>query len=103
MMIGLSSKTLSPLELSYLARWVVKPRLSGVPGVANIAIFGQRDRQIQVLVDPAKLAADHITLSQIIQTAGNAQLVSPLTYLKGSSPGTGGFLDGPNQRLEIRP
>jgi multidrug efflux pump subunit AcrB len=103
MMIGLSSKTLSPLELSYLARWVVKPRLSGVAGVANVAIFGQRDRQIQVLVDPAKLAADHITLGQIIQTAGNAQLVSPLTYLEGSSPGTGGFLDGPNQRLEIRP
>jgi Cu/Ag efflux pump CusA len=103
MMIGLSSKSLSPLELSYLARWVVKPRLSGVPGVANVAIFGQRDRQIQVLVDPAKLAADHIALSQIIQTAGNAQLVSPLTYLEGSSPGTGGFLDGPNQRLEIRP
>jgi Cu/Ag efflux pump CusA len=103
MMIGLSSKTLSPLALSYLARWVVKPRLSGVAGVANVSIFGQRDRQIQVLVDPAKLAADHITLSQIIQTAGNAQLVSPLTYLEGSSPGTGGFLDGPNQRLEIRP
>jgi multidrug efflux pump subunit AcrB len=103
MMIGLSSKTLSPLELSYLARWVVKPRLAGVAGVANVAIFGQRDRQIQVLVDPAKLAADHITLSQIIHTAGNAQLVSPLTYLEGSSPGTGGFLDGPNQRLEIRP
>ena len=28
----------------------------GVPGVANVAIFGQRDRQIQVLVDPARLA-----------------------------------------------
>jgi Cu/Ag efflux pump CusA len=103
MMIGLSSSTLSPLALSYLARWVVKPRLAGVPGVANVAIFGQRDRQIQVVVDPARLARNGVTLSQIIQTAGNAQLVSPLTYLEGSSPGTGGFLDGANQRLEIRP
>jgi multidrug efflux pump subunit AcrB len=103
LLIGLSSTKLSPLELSYLARWVVKPRLSGVPGVANVAIFGQQDRQIQVQVDPAKLAAQHITLQQIIDTAGNAQLVSPLTYLEGSAPGTGGFLDGPNQRLEIRP
>src|SRR5439155_8583991 len=33
LMIGLSSRQVSPLELSYLARWVVKPRLSGVPGV----------------------------------------------------------------------
>ncbi len=103
LLIGLSSTKLSTLELSYLARWVVKPRLSGVPGVANVAIFGQQDRQIQVQVDPARLAARHITLQQMIDTAGNAQLVSPLTYLEGSAPGTGGFLDGPNQRLEIRP
>ena len=66
-------------------------------------IFGQQDRQIQVQVNPSQLAARHIQLSQIIDTAGNAQLVSPLTYLEGSAPGTGGFLDGPNQRLEIRP
>ncbi len=103
LLIGLTSSKLSPLELSYLARWVVKPRLSGVPGVANVAIFGQQDRQIQVQVDPSKLAARHVTLQQVIDTAGNAQLVSPLTYLEGSAPGTGGFIDGPDQRLEIRP
>jgi Cu/Ag efflux pump CusA len=102
-MIGLSSKSLDPLQLSYLARWVVKPRLSGVAGVANVTIFGQKDRQLQVMVNPSRLAAHHITLNQVISTAGNAQLVSPLSYLQGSSPGTGGFLDGPNQRLEIRP
>ena len=103
LLIGLNSTKLSPVELSYLARWVVKPRLSGVPGVANVAIFGQQDRQLQVQVDPAKLAAAHVSLQQIIDTAGNAQLVSPLTYLEGSAPGTGGFLDGPNQRIDIRP
>ncbi len=103
MLIGLSSRTIDPLELSYLARWVVKPRLSGVPGVANVAIFGQRDRQLQVLVDPARLAARHVTLQQVIDTAGNSQLVSPLSYLEGSAPGTGGFLDGPDERLDIRP
>ncbi len=103
LMIGLSSTSVDPLELSYLARWVVKPRLSGVQGVANVAIFGQQDRQIQVQVDPARLSARHLTLSQIIATAGNAQLVSPLSYLEGSAPGTGGFLDGANQRLEVRP
>ncbi len=103
LLIGLSSRAVDPLELSYLARWVVKPRLSGVPGVANVAIFGQEDRQIQVQVDPQRLARHQVTLEQIINTAGNSQLVSPLSYLSGSSPGTGGFLDGPNQRLEIRP
>ncbi len=103
LLIGLRSASVGPLELSYLARWVVKPRLLGVTGVANVAIFGERDRQIQVLVNPARLASHHVTLDQIVRTAGNAQLVSPLTFLEGSSPGTGGFLDGPNQRLDIRP
>ncbi len=103
LLIGLNSHTVNPLELSYLARWIVKPRLSGVQGVANVAIFGQQDRQIQVQVQPAELGRHGVTLQDIIDTAGNSQLVSPLSYLEGSAPGTGGFLDGPNQRLDIRP
>jgi multidrug efflux pump subunit AcrB len=31
----------------------IKLRLMGVPGVANVAIYGQRDRQFQVQVDPS--------------------------------------------------
>ena len=55
MMIGLSSNELSPIEQSVLARWTIRPRLMGVPGVANVAIWGQRDRQLQVQVDPQRL------------------------------------------------
>jgi Cu/Ag efflux pump CusA len=47
MMIGLSSKDVSLVDLSLLARWKIKPHLMGVPGVANVAIFGLRDRQLQ--------------------------------------------------------
>jgi hypothetical protein len=43
-----------------------------------------------------------VTQRQVIQTAGNALWISPLTYLEASFPGTGGWIDGPNQRLEIR-
>src|SRR3954469_23512620 len=103
MMVGLSTKRLSPIQLSVLARWTVKPRLMGLPGVANVAIWGFRDRQLQVNVDPARLAVNHVSLSQLLRTTGNAQLVSPLTFVEASTPGTGGFIDGPNQRLGIRP
>ena len=34
-----------------------------------------------------------------ITTAGNALWVSPLSFLEASTPGTGGFIDTPNQRL----
>jgi Cu/Ag efflux pump CusA len=102
MMISLSAQKLSPIDLSVLARWTVRPKLMGIPGVANVAIWGHRDRQLQVLVDPAQLRARHVSLLRVVRTAGNAQLVSPLTFLNASTPGTGGFLDGPNQRLGVR-
>src|SRR3954454_16022059 len=99
MMIGLSSQKLTPIQLSVLARWTVKPRLLGLPGVANVAMWGFRDRQLQVNVDPARLALHHVSLSQLLRTTGNAQLVSPLTFVEASTPGTGGFIDGAHPRL----
>jgi CzcA family heavy metal efflux pump len=101
-MIGLSPTKLSPIETSVLARWVMRPRLLGVPGVANVSMFGLRDRQLQVLVDPQRLRDKDVTLSQVVSTAGNAQIVSPLSFLEASTPGTGGFFETPNQRLHIR-
>jgi CzcA family heavy metal efflux pump len=102
LMIGLSSKQLSPIEQSVIARWTMRPRLMGVPGVANVAIWGMRDQQLQVQVDPERLRDKHVRLSQVIKTAGNAQVASPLTFLEASTPGTGGFIETPQQRLQVR-
>src|SRR5215216_7372755 len=101
MIVGLSAKDMSLIDLSVLARWTVAPRLMGVPGVAHVAIWGNRDRQLQVLVDPAKLQEQGVSLDQVISTTGNALWVSPLTFVQASSPGTGGFIDTPNQRLSV--
>jgi Cu/Ag efflux pump CusA len=102
MIVGLSSAEKSLIEMSVLARWNIQPRLMGVPGVANVAIFGQRERQLQVLVDPAQLRQRGITLDHVVETAGNALWFSPLTFLEASTPGTGGFIDTPQQRLGIQ-
>jgi CzcA family heavy metal efflux pump len=102
LMIGLSSKELSPIERSVIARWTIRPRLMGVPGVANVAIWGMRDQQLQVQVDPERLRDRDVTLPQVIKTAGNAQAVSSLSFLEGSTPGTGGFIETPQQRLQVR-
>jgi len=102
MMIGISSKHLSLTDLSVLTRFTIKPRLLGVPGVANVAVWGQRLRQLQVQVDPDHLAANDVTLDQVIKSAGNSMWFSPLSYLEASTPGTGGWIDTPTQRLAIR-
>jgi len=90
MKIGMTSDTLSQVEMSTLARWTIRPRLMAIQGVANVAIWGQRDRQLQVLVDPDRLRAHGVTLDQVVKATGEAVSLQ-----------AGGFLDTPNQRLAI--
>jgi CzcA family heavy metal efflux pump len=90
MKIGVSSKTLSQMELSALARWTIRPRLMAIPGVANVAIWGQRDQQLQVLVDPDRLRAHNLTIDDVVRATRDAVAVS-----------AGGFVDTPNQRLAV--
>jgi len=88
--IGMSSQTLSQMEMTLLAKWTIRPRLMAIPGVANVAIWGQRDRQIQVLVDPDRLRAHNVTLAEVTRATREAALI-----------GAGGFVDTPNQRLAV--
>ncbi|MGV3608047.1 MAG: efflux RND transporter permease subunit [Planctomycetaceae bacterium] len=89
--IGVWSETLSQREMSDLALWTIRPKLMAIPGVANVAIWGQRDKQFQVLVDPDRLRAYGVTLDQVTRAAGDATVLD-----------AGGFVDTPNQRLAVR-
>ncbi|WP_089729811.1 efflux RND transporter permease subunit [Candidatus Thiosymbion oneisti] len=100
--VGLRSDELSLIEMSVLARWNIRPRLMGVPGVAHVSIWGQRKRQLQVHVDPDRIKEADVGLRDVVATTGNALWVSPLSFLDAAYPGTGGFIDTPNQRLGVR-
>lgn len=102
MLIRVSSATFDQRDLSVEARWTIRPKLLGVPGVANVSIWGQRERQLQVQVDPDRLRHRGLTLDEVIETTGNALWASPLTFLEASTPGTGGFIDTAQQRLGIQ-
>ena len=43
----------------------VKPRLASVPGVSEVNVFGGAERQIQILVDPARLAQRGLSLTDV--------------------------------------
>lgn len=88
--VGITSKTLSQMDLSDRALWTIRPRLMSVSGVANVAIWGQRDKQFQVLVDPQRLRAAGVTLDAVTRAAGDAAVIS-----------AGGFIDTPNLRLSV--
>jgi multidrug efflux pump subunit AcrB len=65
-------------------------------------MWGFRDKQLQVLVDPERLRANGLTLQQIIETTANAQFVCPLTFEECSTPGTGGLIETSNQRVGVQ-
>ena len=101
-MIAMRSDSVSEMQMSVLARWLIKPRLMSIPGVANVSVWGMRDRQLQVQVDPQRLQSRKVTLTQLIESTGNALWVSPLSFVEASTPGTGGFVETPNQRLGVQ-
>ena len=44
MSIGLSSDEVSPIDMTVLAHWNIVPRLTGIPGVANVSIWDRQGR-----------------------------------------------------------
>jgi multidrug efflux pump subunit AcrB len=101
-LVGLTSKTQDLINLSVLARWTIVPKLLGLQGVANVSTYGQSNLQLQVQVNPQAMISKNVTLADVVATVGNSQLVSPVSYLQGSTPGTGGYMEDGNQRLDIR-
>ncbi|HZH19478.1 MAG TPA: efflux RND transporter permease subunit [Geodermatophilus sp.] len=102
MMIGMSSQELDLIDLSVLSRWTIRPKLMSVGGVANVAVWGMRDRQLHVQADPVRMQQHGVSLDELVATTGNSLWVSPLSFLEASTPGRGGFLDLPQQRVNVQ-
>ena len=102
MKIGLSSDTRSLIEMSMLSYWNIRAHLLRVPGVANVAIWGERLQMLQVQVDPAKLAAHNVTLENVMSSTSDALDAGLLKYSPGALIGTGGALETPSQTMSIR-
>jgi len=102
MFVGLSSDEMSLLDLSTIAFWDVRSTLLAVPGVANVAIWGERLQQIHVQVDPARMRAHGVSVDQVAEITADALEVGLFTYTAAAHPGIGGWIETPQQRLAIR-
>jgi heavy metal efflux system protein len=63
----LESPDRSPQELKTFEDWVIEREYKQVPGVADDSGFGGTVMQYQVVLDPAKLYAYHLTVPALIQ------------------------------------
>src|SRR4029453_3918961 len=80
--IGLVSDKLSPMELRTFADWTLKPRLLAVAGVAKCSAFGGEVRQLQIQVQPEKLVAYGLGLSDVVAAARAATAVSGAGFIE---------------------
>ncbi len=101
MEIGLSSRSMNLMDLSMTAYWTIRTRLLRVPGVVNVAIWGERLKMPQVQVEPTLMSANGVTLDQVMRTTADALDAGILKFSNGARIGTGGFVDTPNQRISV--
>jgi heavy metal efflux system protein len=59
------------MELKYLEDWVVEKNLKSVPDIVDVASFGGPTREYQVRLDPNKLIAYGLSLTQVEQQLTN--------------------------------
>ena len=88
LMAGLTSHRKSLMDLQSIAQWDIRPQLMAVPGVANVLVFSQQVRALQVRVDPQALQRFHLDLQQVQAATQHA------TGLLGA-----GFMPTPQQRV----
>jgi len=89
--VGLSSTNRTLMDLRTFADWTLKPRLLGVPGVAQVTVFGGDVRQYQIQVRPEQLVAHRLGLNDVLTAARKA------TVVRGA-----GFVENANQRVVLR-
>lgn len=91
MTIGLSSDEHDLMKLRSLVDWTLSPRLLSVEGVADINVFGGHEKQLQIQIDPRKLARYGISVDEVTAVARKA------TGILGS-----GFIENQNQRMMLQ-
>jgi CzcA family heavy metal efflux pump len=66
MIIGLTAKSTSLLDLRTIADWTFRPRLLSTGGVAQVAVIGGDVKEYQILLDPGRMKHYDVTLDEVL-------------------------------------
>ncbi|HUZ57405.1 MAG TPA: efflux RND transporter permease subunit [Hanamia sp.] len=78
---SLESNTLTPIEMKQLAVYTIKPFLSQVPGVSDIAIAGGKDEEFWVNLNVQKMSTLGITPDSVSMALSRTNFISSNGYL----------------------
>jgi hydrophobic/amphiphilic exporter-1 (mainly G- bacteria), HAE1 family len=75
----------SDKEITTYTKDVIKKRLENVPGVGRVDLVGGAEREIQVVIDAARLQAYNLSIQDVIQSIGSANVEIPAGNLDQGS------------------
>lgn len=75
--VGLSSDSVSPIELRSIADSRIAPRLSAIKGVAQVSVIGGDLKEYQVILDPSRMQRFGVSLSDITDALAAANDNAP--------------------------
>ncbi len=75
--VAVSSASRSEKEVTQYTKDVIKKRLENIQGVGSVDLVGGAEREIQILVDNEKLKAHNISVQDVIQKVGEANVEVP--------------------------
>ncbi|UII31455.1 efflux RND transporter permease subunit [Fulvivirga ulvae] len=81
MLLGVSSDSLSPMELRTLADWTIRPRIKSIGGIANVIVIGGDYKQYQVLANPEKLKYYDVSLGELLEKVQESNMNAPGGFL----------------------
>ncbi|MGD8380218.1 MAG: efflux RND transporter permease subunit [Gammaproteobacteria bacterium] len=79
---SLTSDSLSQVELRDIARYRLLPELSAVAGVGHVHVMGGREAEYRVSVQPARLEALGLTVSDVARAVSAASVLSAVGRLE---------------------
>jgi CzcA family heavy metal efflux pump len=73
---SLTSDTRDPAALRDMASNIARPRIARLQGVASVAVAGGKVREFHITVDPAKLSARGVSLTQVSDAVKNSNIIA---------------------------
>jgi CzcA family heavy metal efflux pump len=72
---SLTSDTRDLASLHDIANYVIRPRLTRLPGIATVGIAGGKTREFHVRVDPDRLVAHNVSAQQVVDAVHNSNII----------------------------
>lgn len=82
-MFFLVTGPLPPRQLSEVVRQQLKGALQGIPGVGQVTLYGQRNRQVRIWVDAERLQQHRLSVDDLLRTLAEEHVSLPAGEFSG--------------------